>query len=427
MSKRVFCVKPTKSVNASRNYGGAYDIDPEMFFTRDDLDELAEQVMGYVLASLPGKFKLEDAYVDGSNYQDIFIEIQDLDDGTVHQASAHVDMRKIRNGHDLADKYARQLASDIIDSVEEYQGDSFVESATSIEGALPGPGDYSPPEYDEPELIDGEQECIQVDIDAYIIIDQDGSFEYEDEDYGWACSEGEDNWYSEAYSGLVLDDCIGVVEKIDDLIVDKLPDEPGRYHITGKASICYDISGVSEYAEGQGVDEDGDVMYETSYSTDYAEVEHVPENSKLLDFQCTAAGVEASTAIQASVSIDYPKEVNSKMYNLYSNATYNNVGFGVYYTLIDDSREADAKKMLQSFKAQVSEHHPYDEAPYVSAHLRGGVIKFIQNGSVVGQSSYSDADTMDVENEEWINEVITDAIVELREYNRSIRPKMSHN
>lgn len=416
-----------KKIQASHNYGGAYDIDPKIFFTRDDLDELADEVMRHVEEALPGRFKLTDIYIDGSNNQDVFVEVDWLDTGVTYMANVHVDMRKIRKPSDLTARYGLSLASDLIEQMKGdmdlYEQDGEIEGASDI---LPGPGDANPPEYDEPDYVEGTQEFVDVNIDAYILLDESGSWEYEDQSYSWACPESGDDWYSDTYSNIYLDDCVGIVEKVDELMADKLPDEPGRYHITGKASICFTIEGVEEVSTYIGRDEDDSDAFDVDYYTDNVEVTHLSQKDRLINFKCVAADSDKVTS--ATVSFDAPQSSSDSRYDMHTRAKYDNTRFSIYYNQIDTSPAVNPMKMFEQFRAFVREIHPYDDGDYASAYLAEGVIKFVRDdGKVFTKSYYFDADDMDVDNQDWCDEVISQAIQELRNYNKDVEAKIVHN
>lgn len=284
---------------------------------------------------------------------------------------------------------------------------------------------------DEPDLkeVDEVVEYIQIPLDLDIIIDEDGSWEYEDDTYEWAKSASSDgDWYCEEYSDVRLDDYMGVVERIDDLLADLLPEKPGRYHLSGEVSLYYSITGIEYEEDFQGHDEDGDPIVDREVYTDNADVLYVQEESYIEDMECVPVDVSASTKVCAGVKFDVPEASSSQRYGMYVSAEYNKTQFSIYYNEIDTSPEADPLDMYNDFKAQVSEHHPYDEGRYLFARLEKGVIYFAENGKApVKKSHYDDADTMGVENTDWCDEVIEQAIRELRELNSHVQSRMSHN
>lgn len=144
-------------------------------------------------------------------------------------------------------------------------------------------GYYDPPEDDYWEELDPEKETIEIDIDARIILDEDGSYEYEDTTYPWAKSPFvEGDWYADFY-GVYLADPIDIVENVDDLLMAKLPNEPGEYHITGHASLTFEITGV--YVHRDGFWDDQGFDYDETANADDAEATYLKDESSLADIQ----------------------------------------------------------------------------------------------------------------------------------------------
>lgn len=122
-------------VQAAHNYGGAFDVDPEMFFTRDDLDEMTEEVVNHVQESVPGNCSLSDAWIGGPNNQTVHIEVDWLETGSTYTSEAIIDMRKIRKPSDLRDKYALTIAGNIIQQMRA-DAESYELNGVGIEGAV---------------------------------------------------------------------------------------------------------------------------------------------------------------------------------------------------------------------------------------------------------------------------------------------------
>lgn len=101
--------------------------------------------------------------------------------------------------------------------------------------------------------------------------------------------------------------------------------------------------------------------------------------------------------------------------------------FSVYYNEIDNSPEADAHKMWEDFKAQVSMISPYDDADYVWANIKNGNIFIMKGNKAIDNSYYMDADDMDVENGEWCDAIIEQAIDNISEINDNIEPRIIHD
>lgn len=144
-----------------------------------------------------------------------------------------------------------------VDASKSVQGDAFSE----LEDAY-----LSPPEYDDPIEHEDSQELIEVELDQVITVDVDGDYEWDDDTYVWASPDGSnEEWRSE--DGVYIDDKVGVVEHIDDLIIPNVPTRPGKYRVTGLAQLIYDVSGIQEYRTNYGPDD-----YESDIDTDHAVV-----------------------------------------------------------------------------------------------------------------------------------------------------------
>lgn len=144
-----------------------------------------------------------------------------------------------------------------VDASESIQGDAF----SSLEDQY-----LTPPEYDDPIEHEDSQELIEVELDQVITVDVDGDYEWDDDTYVWASPDGSnEEWRSE--DGVYIDDKVGVVEHIDDLIIPNVPTRPGKYRVTGLAKLIYDVSGIQEYRTNYGPDD-----YESDIDTDHAVV-----------------------------------------------------------------------------------------------------------------------------------------------------------
>jgi len=159
--------------------------------------------------------------------------------------------------YDEAVEWYNSYSSDEIESSESIEADAF----SSLEDQY-----LSPPEYDD--LIEHEdsQELIEVELDQVITVDVDGDYEWDDDTYVWASPDGSnEEWRSE--DGVYIDDKVGVVEHIDDLITPNVPTRPGKYRVTGLAKLIYDVSGIQEYRTNYGPDD-----YESDLDMDHAVV-----------------------------------------------------------------------------------------------------------------------------------------------------------
>ena len=142
-------------------------------------------------------------------------------------------------------------------------------SADTVEGAS-----------NEVEL-DPEESMIDVNIDQYIIVDSEGSWDYDSDNYDWASSDGEgSDWYSD--NGVRLDDPTGVVEKIDELIEPHVPIEPGTYRVEGYIELYYTVSGVYENRYDYTEDD-----YSSDINSDFGSAEYNKKLSKIENIKVT--------------------------------------------------------------------------------------------------------------------------------------------
>lgn len=142
-------------IESARDYGGAYDIDPSQYFTRDDITQFAEDVVNAINARSYSRVELVSTYLENNK-----IEVTVEWDGNEVIASAKIDMRKIRKPKDI-DKYIKPIADELIRQLKEFGFDAGPQSHD--EGYLNG--SYNPEnkesvnkntlseEYDEPELL----------------------------------------------------------------------------------------------------------------------------------------------------------------------------------------------------------------------------------------------------------------------------------
>lgn len=99
----------------------------------------------------------------------------------------------------------------------------------------------------------------------------------------------------------------------------------------------------------------------------------------------------------------------------------------IKYNSVDTSPEADASNMFNEFKFTCMVSNPYDDADYVWCRGSKGVVNYYRAGKRVKQTFFVNADDMDVENDEWCDVVIQEAIDELVKYNDKIGQRIIHN
>lgn len=104
------------------NYGGAYDIDPEQYFTKDDIMEFADALVqalntDYDYLYVGGKWELYDVYIENPNI--LVIELESPYE-SLEVEKEKIDMRKIKKPTDIF-KYMTSFEKKFLDSVEELQ------------------------------------------------------------------------------------------------------------------------------------------------------------------------------------------------------------------------------------------------------------------------------------------------------------------
>lgn len=182
------------------------------------------------------------------------------------------------------DSYFEPVDSGIAEAWVNLEKASIDSSSNIQAGAhdFPEPS-LDPPEYPEPEEVDDYIQKIDLNLDAVIEIDQLGDWEYQDENYPWAkCKDTKDgSWYSDEYDVFIADP-VSIVERVDELLISKLPEKEGTYRIKGNVHLEYVVSNLSKYVHSYGPDD-----YDEDIDTDNAYVDFDFYNSNISDFRLT--------------------------------------------------------------------------------------------------------------------------------------------
>lgn len=225
--------------------------------------------------------------IEASTDDKAFIEnIEDIIDGLEDNGYDLNDLSSIKEGLWALFGYQGKDAHDVIEdlvaggfldsNVLINKGYHSVYSATEddiFEEAIEGASN-------EVEL-DPEESMIDMNIDQYIIVDSEGSWNYDSDNYDWASSDGEgSDWYSD--NGVRLDDPTGVVEKIDELIEPHVPIEPGTYRVQGYVELYYTVSGVYENRYDYTEDD-----YSSDINSDFGSAEYNKKLSKIENVEVT--------------------------------------------------------------------------------------------------------------------------------------------
>ena len=110
----------------NEDYGGAYDIDPEMFWTKDDLIEFSDAVCDKLSEKFGYQYDIADVGAESNN--DMYILIEDTTHDIEADVSFRIKMSRIRTPRDLM-KYLDTVVSEFVKKFEEeYQYYEFDES-----------------------------------------------------------------------------------------------------------------------------------------------------------------------------------------------------------------------------------------------------------------------------------------------------------
>lgn len=160
-----------------------------------------------------------------------------------------------------------------------------IDSSSNIQAGaydFPEPS-LDPPEYPEPE--EGE-ETVEVECDINqleITVDEDGSWEYQRDDFLDEMLTAEDEITSEEYD-VYIRDRSGLIEDFDSIVEPNIPGVPGTYLISCHVKMVYDVTGVEIVREYQGKDEDGDPIVDEDYYTGSSDVEFNRNESYITNF-----------------------------------------------------------------------------------------------------------------------------------------------
>jgi len=98
---------------SEKDYGGAFDIDPHSFWTRDDIDELVSAIEDTLQLGADKSLTpliINESYISNDNIVEICFTHQD----TSYTVKQKIDMRKIQSPNDLNKKYVSVIAEQIL-------------------------------------------------------------------------------------------------------------------------------------------------------------------------------------------------------------------------------------------------------------------------------------------------------------------------
>lgn len=349
----------------ARNYGGAYDVDPEQYFTREDLVEFAQDVIDYIANSQDILLDISELSIDGNT---ITLGLtNEFDNGGFEDTVRfNVDMRKIRKPQDLM-KYTMPVAIQFIHAYQTAISED-IDSSSKIESSQ--------------SYLDRIEELMEQGLDEET-----------------ASREAYAEFYPDEYDADDYDEIYSAVSSRKFWYFTRHGVQPGS------VPKYVNILDIVDTPEGSYFLADGVI------STDDL------RNYEIKERKPKSAVVEASKSPNSAAN-KYPK---------YMKVSRGGQNFSVHYNLIDNSPSADAHQMWLEFQASVSAIKPYDDAEYAWAQIENGHINVIKGGKVIQQYYYFDADDMDVENSEWCDIIIDEAIDLIAKINKDIEPRMVYN
>lgn len=349
----------------ARNYGGAYDVDPEQYFTREDLVEFAQDVIDYIANSQDILLDISELSIDGNT---ITLGLtNEFDNGGFEDTVRfNVDMRKIRKPQDLM-KYTMPVAIQFIHAYQTAISED-IDSSSKIESSQ--------------SYLDRIEELMEQGLDEET-----------------ASREAYAEFYPDEYDVDDYDEIYSAVSSRKFWYFTRHGVQPGS------VPKYVNILDIVDTPEGSYFLADGVI------STDDL------RNYEIKERKPKSAVVEASKSPN-SVANKYPE---------YMKVSRGGQNFSVHYNLIDNSPSADAHQMWLEFQASVSAIKPYDDAEYAWAQIENGHINVIKGGKVIQRYYYFDADDMDVENSEWCDIIIDEAIDLIAKINKDIEPRMVYN
>lgn len=258
------------------NYGGAYDIDPESYFTREDLDELGYSVAELVSLDIGDTVEYAGAWIEPNNELTVDLKSSDYDSSV----TLKVYMRKIRRPEYLIARYAERIADESAAQIREaMNAEERIESSTAINA-----GYWDEPEDDWIE-VDDVTDVIEVDIDGtQITVTADGKYDWTEQEHDWAKDNEID--IPELGTWIALDE-YRVEDDVWEMISDMLPEpqsEDRTYTVDGTIRLCYTVSGMLARADGSVREPDDDFGWGYQTMADAVDIEFNYEKSDVVSF-----------------------------------------------------------------------------------------------------------------------------------------------
>lgn len=267
-------------ITGARDYGGAYDIDPESYFTREDLNELGYSVAELVSLDLDDTVEYAGAWIEPNNELTVELKSADYDSSV----TLKVDMRKIRRPQDLTAKYAQKIADESLKQFKDwYQDEEVINSSEAIDAQYRS---WYDPDDDDYIDIDESEDVVEIDLDGtQVRISPDCFDDFVAKEHEWA----EDIEIEiPDFSTWVTVPPDQVEDDVWDMIADMLPEpteEEKIYTLYGEVRLCYRVGNVFAEELDPIREPEGDYSYNYETYTDDAEIRFVRDKSQVVSLR----------------------------------------------------------------------------------------------------------------------------------------------
>ena len=247
------------------SYGGAFDIEDDQFFTREEINEVAyavEDALNEIVSDT--KFQFSEVYIEPGNILELTMYNTETEE--YQTVTERIDFRKIKKPSDIM-KYTAPLMRKVLDAFE-ISVDS-IESATNtcgipakvdvdmdINAAYHGPTDD--PVRDAMNYYNSLMEVYDVDpVVGYCEVElKDAIFTVYDGYYAEISDENyyeldKHSYYVETEYGDAEISSMTILDDISEIVYANGVNESGTYSISGNVIFAYVVSDISMYEDGE--------------------------------------------------------------------------------------------------------------------------------------------------------------------------------
>lgn len=151
------------------SYGGAFDIADDQYFTREDLDNFAEEVLNHINETFKTQFEVASCYID-NGVLEVGVTNDEYGD---YIYSEKIDMRKIKEPWHLKRAYAFEFASQLINDITQ-SNDGLIEAVVSSSHEFDDDVDDLSYYYDDEVFNDNLENSTYTEIASKSVMDSDG-------------------------------------------------------------------------------------------------------------------------------------------------------------------------------------------------------------------------------------------------------------